>query len=403
VPGCPIYDPFGPEVMEDPFPAYATMRAQCPVHRFEGHEPPFYTAFKHADVVEIAMNRDDWTARYGISPQFQRGVGFNNDGPEHLKFRRAVLSGLTPRSIEALRPEITAEVNNLIAGMRRHGPGDFHDLFAVPLPVAVIAKLLGVSGDHERFKELSDTLMAEGMNNTDVSEFHRVVEELNHYWDEQLAPRRAALASIAEPGPEHLGTLVPDDLMSTLLVFRTEDGRPLTDFEISNSLMNLLLAGNETTTSLLTNLIWRLLEQPALWAALVADRSLVDRAIEESLRFDAPVLGMFRTSLHEVELSGVAIPAKSKIHVNYGSANRDPNVFTDPDEFRLDRSPEELRHHVAFGRGAHVCPGAQLSRLETHIAINALLDGFPTLRLDGPTTRIAPFNFWGRRTLPVAW
>lgn len=401
--GCPIYNPLGPEVMDDPFPAYAAMRAQCPVHRFDGHEPPFYTAFKYADVVEIVMNRDDWTARYGISPQFQRGVGFNNDGPEHLKFRRAVLAGLTPRSIEALIPEITAEVNNLIVGMRRHGPGDFHDLFAAPLPVAVIAKLLGVTGDHDRFKELSDTLMTEGMNNTDVSEFHRVVEELNQYWNEQLAPRRAALASAPQPGPEHLGTLIPDDLMSTLLVFRTEDGRELTEFEINNSLMNLLLAGNETTTSLLTNLIWRLLQEPSRWASLLTDRSLVDRAIEESLRFDAPVLGMFRTSLHDVELDGVAIPAKSKIHVNYAAANRDPAVFTDPDEFHLDRSPEELRHHIAFGRGAHVCPGAQLSRLETHIAVNALLDNFPTLKLEGPTTRIAPFNFWGRRTLPVAW
>jgi cytochrome P450 len=145
------------------------------------------------------------------------------------------------------------------------------------------------------------------------------------------------------------------------------------------------------------------LEDPRRWARLVSDRTLVDGAIEESLRFDAPVLGMFRTSLHDVELGGTGIPGKSKIHVNYAAANHDPAMFSQPDEFILDRSPDELRKHLAFGRGAHVCPGAQLSRLEAHIALNALLDAFPTLRLDGPSTRIAPFNFWGRRRLPVAW
>jgi cytochrome P450 len=399
---CPVYNPFGRDVLDDPFTAYEQMRRTCPVHRFDGHEPAFYTAFTYDAVVEIVMNRDDWTARYGISPQFQRGVGFNTDGPEHLKFRRAVMAGLTPRNIEALVPEITDEVTDLVDGMRRHGPGDFTELFAGPLPIAVFIDLLGVSGDPKRFKALADALMAEGMNSSDVSEFRRIVAELDDYWAEQLAPRREALASVAEPGPEHLGTVVSDDLMSTLLVYRTEDGRPLNDFEISNSLMNLLLAGAETTTSLLTNVVWRLLEEPSRWAALLADRSLIDRAIEESLRFDAPVLGMFRTSTHEVELAGVVIPEKSKIHANYGAANRDPAVFENPDEFRLDRPRDELRRHIAFGRGAHVCPGAQLSRLEAHIALESLLDAFPSLRLDGESSRIDPFNFWGRKTLPVA-
>ena len=400
---CPAYNPFSRDVMQNPFPAYARMRTACPVHRFDSHEPPFYTAFSYADVVEIVTNRDDWTARYGISPQFQRGVGFNNDGPEHLKFRRAVLAGLTPKNIEALAPEIKALVDELVTDMHAHGPGDFFEMFAAPLPIGVFAELLGLSGDLHRFKQLSDALMAEGMNNSDPSEFLRIVDELNEYWKEQLAPRRAALATVDEPGPEHLGTVVPDDLMSVLLVFRTDEGRPLTEFEINNSLMNLLLAGNETTTSLLTNLVWRLLEDPSRWAAVRDDRSLVGPAIEESLRFDSPVLGMFRTSLREVTLSGTTIPQKTKIQANYAAANRDPVVFTDPDEFRLDRPKEELRRHIAFGKGPHVCPGAQLSRLEADIALNALLDNFPTLRIDGPGERILPFNFWGRQRLPVAW
>lgn len=400
---CPVYNPFDPQVLEDPFPIYAEMQQKCPIHRFGEHEPPFFTAFKYADVVEVVMNRDDWTARYGISPQFQRGVGFNTDGPEHLKFRRAVVTGLTKRHIDALAPDITRMVDGFLDQLEDHGPGDFHDLFAMPLPVAVIAQLMGIEGDHARFKRLSDDLMTEGMNSTDVTGFRRVLAELDEYWAEQLAPRKALIDTVPEPKSDHLGTLIPDDLMSTLLLFRGDDGEPLSDLEISNSLMNLLLAGNETTTSLLTNLLWRLLEVPTRWAELLADRTLVDSAIEESLRFDPPVLGMFRTSLHEVELDGVTIGAKTKIMANYGAANRDPEVFSDPDQFQLDRSRGELRQHIAFGKGPHVCPGAELSRLETRIALNTLLDRFPTLRLDGDTSRIEPFNFWGRRTVPVAW
>ncbi|UGT67863.1 cytochrome P450 [Nocardia gipuzkoensis] len=400
---CPAYNPFSADVLDDPFAAYADARGQCPVHYFADHEPGFYTAFTHADVVKIAMKREDWTARYGLSPRFQRGVGFNTDGSEHLKFRKAVVAGLGPRNVDALEPAIKAIVDDLLDKMIEHGPGDFHDLFAGPLPLIVIARLLGLEGDLGRFKELSDALMAEGMNSTDPRGFNQVLAELDRYWVEQLAPRKAALATVDQPGPEHLGTLLPDDMMSNLLIVRTAEGEPLTDFEISNTLMNLLLAGNETTISLLTNLVWRLLEEPTRWAALLEDRTLVETAIEESLRFDAPVLGMFRTSERDVELSGTAIPAKSKIMAAYGAANRDPQVFADPDEFRLDRAKAELRAHLAFGRGPHACPGAALSRLEARIAINAILDRLPTLRLDGPSTRIEPFNFWGRRTLPVAW
>lgn len=114
------YNPLAREVLEDPFPAYSAMREACPVHRFSAHEPPFYTAFRYLDVVEIVMNRDDWTARYGISPQFQRGVGFNTDGAQHVKFRRAVLSGLTPQNIAALTPEITSLVEKLVLGSAPH-------------------------------------------------------------------------------------------------------------------------------------------------------------------------------------------------------------------------------------------------------------------------------------------
>ena len=126
-------------------------------------------------------------------------------------------------------------------------------------------------------------------------------------------------------------------------------------------------------------------------------------AVEESLRFDAPVLGLYRTNTKEVNLHGLDVPERSKVMATYGAANRDPNVFKDPDTFRLDRELEELRKHLSFGLGRHFCPGAQLSRLEARLALKEIIERFPNLRLTEEPERIEPFLLWGRKTLPVAW
>jgi cytochrome P450 len=152
---------------------------------------------------------------------------------------------------------------------------------------------------------------------------------------------------------------------------------------------------------LITNLVWRLLEQPARWAALRSDPALVGAAIEESLRFDPPVLGLFRTTTRDVELHGVEIPRGAKVMLHYAAANRDPEVFSDPDRFRLDRPRSEASEHLSFGLGIHFCLGAALARLEAETAIRALLEWFPRLSLEGPGERIAPFFLWGRRRLPL--
>ena len=125
--------------------------------------------------------------------------------------------------------------------------------------------------------------------------------------------------------------------------------------------------------------------------------------VEESLRFDAPVLGLFRTTTSPVELHGVEVPAEAKVMLLYGSANRDGEVFADADEFRLDRPPAEARRHLAFGLGVHFCLGAALARLEARHALRAAIAGLPGLRPAGEPGRIAPFLLWGRRTLPVTW
>ncbi len=181
---------------------------------------------------------------------------------------------------------------------------------------------------------------------------------------------------------------------------RAEDGDFVAEADAQSVLMQLLVGGNETTTSLMTNMLWRLLEDPARWQALQEDRSLVEAAVEESLRFDPPVLGLYRDTTCPVALHGTTIPEGVKVLINYAAANRDPTVFDSADTFDLRRP---RKRHMSFGLGLHMCIGAPMARMEAEIALHALLDRLPDLRLIGPGTRIAPWFLWGRHTLPVAW
>ena len=165
-------------------------------------------------------------------------------------------------------------------------------------------------------------------------------------------------------------------------------------------LMQLLVGGNETTTSLITNMVWRLLQAPVLWQEVVRDPDLAGAALEESLRFDPPVLGLYRNTTRDVTLHDVTIPAHTKVWINYAAANRDERVFKEPDSFDLHR---DRKRHMSFGLGVHFCLGAPMARLEAEIALRTLAKRLPNLKLMGPGERIAPFFLWGRRTLPLAW
>ena len=165
----------------------------------------------------------------------------------------------------------------------------------------------------------------------------------------------------------------------------------------------LLVAGHETTTSLIGLMLLRLIERPELMAALRDDPSLIPTAMEEALRFDSPVSGLFRTNASECELAGETIPERSKLQILYGSANRDPDRFETPDEFRIDREPNELRRHVAFGWGIHFCIGAPLARQETRITFERLLARVDEIELAGEPRRNDSYVLHGLTNLPVRW
>ena len=234
---------------------------------------------------------------------------------------------------------------------------DFHDAYACPLPTIVIAQLLGIPPeDLARFKQMSTDLTAT-YNLPDPAASAGPRAAFDEYFQSVIEARRAHPT---------------DDLVSRLAAAEV-DGRRLTDRELQWMLLLLLLGGNETSTALLTNLTWRLLQVPARWAAVRDDPALAEIAVEESLRFDPPVLGLFRTPTHDVTLHGVTIPEKAKVMVCFASANHDGAVFHDAETYRLDRALDEARHHLSFGFGAHFCPGAALARLEARITLRRLV------------------------------
>ena len=390
------YNPFSAEVLNDPALAHKELREKCPVHRFEEHEPFFTSLALQEDVFAAVKNVEVFSSQWGQGPQRKPAIALFSDPPNHTHFRRLVNTSFTPRAANALEPMMTTLVDELVEGMLSSASrtGDLHDALAMPLPVVVIARMLGVPEElRDTFKEWSDSQL-QGMNGVDPKREQEARRAMSAYLLNEVNVRRQMIAE---------GVDLPKDLISELVEASHQTERGITDAEMLSMLVQLLVGGNETTTSLITNLVWRLLQNRELWQALVDDPTLVDVAIEESLRFDPPVLGMYRTTTCPVSMSGTVIPADEKVMLLYASANRDPKVWDDPDTFRLDRDLNQLRRHMSFGFGLHVCPGAALARTETRIAVNKLIASVPTLQLDGEPERIETFLLWGKRTMPVRW
>lgn len=393
--GGEAYDPLSAEVLADPFSAYAALRNGCPVHHHDDFNPAFYTLSRYDDVREGLVDHETWSIRYGQSPQYTRAAGLVNDPPEHTAFRQLFNRAFTPRMVGRVEDRIEALADELLDAVIDDRSGDFRAFYARPLPTTIIAWLLGIpTADRDLFARLSDDLTAT-YNAPDPAASAAPRAAFDDYFAGIVAERRAVVAT---QGADAL----PDDLISGFILAEV-DGRRLSDHELAWMLLLLLLGGNETSTALLTNLAWRLLEEPTRWQAVRDDPGLHEIAVEESLRHDPPVLGLFRTPTADVTRHGVTIPAKAKVMLCYGAANHDPDHFDEPDRFRLDRPLDEARRNLTFGFGAHFCPGAALARLEARVTLRVLARRMPELALAGPTSRIVAFNLWGRESLPVSW
>jgi cytochrome P450 len=378
------YDPFSAETLAEPSTAYDYLLQNEPAHLFKQYDPPFYTLSRYEDVFSALKDVENFSSEFGQGPRFTPPSGMLSNPPQHTFFRGLVQQAFTPKAIKALAPRIAALTEELLNDVAEKETFDIHDDFAFPLPVTIVAELLGVpKADLHLFKRWSDSSV-EAMGAEDPTPWVEDLTALGAYILNQIQERRAA----ANP---------PDDMI-TGLVRAEQDGVGLKDEEIVSVANQLLVGGNETTTSLITNAVWRLLQHPALWRRLVEDPSLVEAAMEESLRYDPPVLGLFRTTTKDFALHGKTIPENAKVMLHYAAANRDPAIFENPHVFSLDRPPHR---HMTFGFGVHFCLGAELARLEARTAIAALAKKSPDLSLVNDGERIKPFFLWGRRTLPV--
>ena len=376
------YDPFADATMAEPASTYDFLHAMSPVDFYETYDPPFYTLSRYDDVLDALMDIETFSSEFGQGPRFTPPAGMLSNPPDHTFFRGLVQKAFTPKSIKELQPRIEALATELLDGVDGQDTFDAHDDYGFPLPVTIIAEVLGIpDGDLHLFKRWSDASV-EAMGAEDPTPWLADLTAMGAYIAGVIADRRT------NPG---------DDLVTRLVQVET-DGKGLDNDDILSIVNQLLVGGNETTTSLITNCIWRLLQQPELYQRVVEDPSLVNRAIEESLRFDPPVLGLYRNTTRDVEIRGQIIPEGSKVMLHYAAANRDPDKYDDPHTFSLDRPPSR---HLAFGLGVHFCLGSELARMEGRVALDTLVRRCPDLSLVGDGERIRPFFLWGRKTLPV--
>lgn len=381
-----------PRFAADPFPTYARLRRESPVHR---NSDGSFLVTRYDDVAMVLrdsrMSSDktlELTPLYGESPILEHYLNIMVfvDPPRHTGIRKRLARAFTPRALATWMPFVEQAVDELLEEALSGGRMDLIPDFAYQLPVAVIARMLGVPPeDREAFKRWSTGVTAPMVpvpSAEAVAQGNAAVEEFKTYFRELAARRRR------EPR---------DDLM-TLLV-QAEDGEgPITELELIHNACFLLNAGHETTANLLGNGVHALFRFPDQMARLRREPQLVESAVEEFLRFDSPnQLGGRRAGQH-IEIRGVGIPAKTFIWVSNGAANRDPEQFPDPETVDVTRQPNR---HLAFGHGIHLCLGAALARMEARVALERLVCRHPGLRPDGtPVHRLHP-RYRGFRSYPI--
>jgi cytochrome P450 len=317
----------------------------------------------------------------------------HDDQPEHTRRRKFARDWFGPAAVDRLESAIRDSAVEMIESVRQRGEADLYADVALPLPVSSFCVIMGIDlADRARFLHWADELVVSMAYPERGRDARR---ELTEFTAAEIERRRAA--GTAAPRTGLLDHLALDPY--------TADGGLMPLDELVNMVNQLLIAGHETSTSLITNCVWRLLEdREDRWERVVAEPALIATAVEESLRFDPPVLGLCRTNDEDAEIGDVTIPADSKVMVLYASANRDPARFPDrPDEFVLDRPLLETRRHYSFSWGIHHCLGAHLARLTARVTIEELASRLPGLELAGTPTRVPSPFLWGRKTLPVRW
>ncbi|MEV2211005.1 cytochrome P450 [Streptomyces sp. NPDC050997] len=395
------FDPWDPAFVAHPYPAYAELRERGRVLRYEPTDQ--WLVSHHADVSALLRDRrlgrtyqhrfthEDF-GRTAPPPEHEPFHTLNDHGmldlepPDHTRIRRLVSKAFTPRTVERLRPYVHGLAGELVSALVEAGGGDLLTDVAEPLPVAVIAEMLGIpEADRAPLRPWSADICGMYELNPSQETAARAVRasvEFSDYLRELIAARRR------EPG---------DDLISGLIAAHDEGDR-LTEQEMISTAVLLLNAGHEATVNATVNGWWALFRNPDQLAALRADHSLVPSAVEELMRYDTPLQLFERWVLDDIEIDGTVIPRGAEIAMLFGSANHDPAVFRDPE--RLDLTRED-NPHISFSAGIHYCIGAPLARIELAASMTALLEKAPTLSLTAEPVRKPNFVIRGLEGLSV--
>ncbi|AVV41440.1 cytochrome P450 [Streptomyces sp. P3] len=395
------FDPWDPAFVADPYPAYAELRERGRVIYYEPTGQ--WLVPGHADVSALLRERrlgrtyqhrftHEEFGRTAPPAEQEPFHTLNDHGmldlepPDHTRIRRLVSKAFTPRTVERLKPYVQRLAGELVDGLVRAGGGDLLSDVAEPLPVAVIAEMLGIpEADRGPLRPWSADIC--GMYELNPSQETaakavRASVEFTAYLRELIAERRK------EPG---------DDLVSGLIAAHDEGDR-LTEQEMISTAVLLLNAGHEATVNATVNGWWALFRNPEQLAVLRADHSLVPSAVEELMRYDTPLQLFERWVLDDIEIDGVTVPRGAEIAMLFGSANHDPAVFAEPERLDLTRADNP---HISFSAGIHYCIGAPLARIELAASMTALLERAPTLAPAAEPRRKPNFVIRGLEGLAV--
>lgn len=388
------FDPFAPEVVRDPYPAYAALHAGPRVTHQKGWD--FWVLSRHPDVTSALRDHHRLSSTDGVT--FLRAplpMMLTQDPPDHERLRKIVGREFAPRDIHRFRPDIERFVDEGLDAMCETGIADIVDHIAMPVPIRVMAAILGVpEADIPELRKLSDDLVqgfalapeaetgpvADAFSTYDLQRITGAILGIHQYFGEAIARRRSN----------------PSDDLITKLMAPAGDG-VLTEQELLWFCLLLLVAGIETTTNLIGNMAIAFLARPDQWRVVADHPELIASAVAEVLRYDAPIQGFFRTALTAYRVGDVEIPEGARVLLAFGAANRDPEHYPEPDDFDVRRSPTD---HLAFGGGIHRCLGAGLAELEGRIVLEKLLER-GGLELAGDIVRTTSPTLRGAMSIPL--
>jgi cytochrome P450 len=395
---------FSDEILQDPYPTYARMHAEGPLHFLDvAGKWAVWSIFSHAECSSIA--KDPRLSAKRAQQQIlllpiDRQAEFSElarmlglwlifmDPPEHTRLRKLLNKGFSAVALEGLRPQVEAIVNRMLDPLKPGSEVELMREFANPMPVRIILEMLGIPQDlHNEFAEWSRAIaLFRGSPDRTVElagAAQDALIQLTAFFRKTVAERRRNKGN---------------DLIS-LLIDIEEDGEALTEEELYAQCIALLFAGHETTRNLIGNGMYTLLQHPQETAELRENPEIIRSAVEELLRFESPVQFTARVLKEDIEVCGQRIPKRWSILCMLGAANRDPKQFRDPNQLNLKRLNNQ---HLAFSAGPHFCIGSQLARLEGQIAIRNLVQRYPNMKLTGPRPEWAPtFGFRGLKSLSV--